>query len=207
MLLCLKYLGSTSLANWPWSSTWKLFPLCQETQGSCSRLRAGAVPPPRVEVALGPSTLAEARSPGLQRAFQEAPQSTAGPSLRGPRASFNQQISPKNSQDPKRRQPRKQEPDFSYSGGKQHSHVQKRSFVFLLATETKNRDEKTATLLFHFFPDLSPKATGRATRQPSVLAGPGGGRSPPLGRGTGKSRKIPMAVTRTQQRFSTQTQT
>ena len=27
MLLCLKYLGSTSLANWPWSSTWKLFPL------------------------------------------------------------------------------------------------------------------------------------------------------------------------------------
>lgn len=33
MLLCLKYLGSTSLANWPWSSTWKLFPLCQETCG------------------------------------------------------------------------------------------------------------------------------------------------------------------------------
>lgn len=31
MLLCLKYLGSTSLANWPWSYTWKLFPLCQET--------------------------------------------------------------------------------------------------------------------------------------------------------------------------------
>lgn len=33
MLLCLKYLGSTSLANWPWSNTWKLFPLCQETHG------------------------------------------------------------------------------------------------------------------------------------------------------------------------------
>lgn len=31
MLLCLKYLGSTSLANWPWSNTWKLFPLCWET--------------------------------------------------------------------------------------------------------------------------------------------------------------------------------
>lgn len=37
MLLCLKYLGSTSLANWPWSNTWKLFPLCQETQqATCS---------------------------------------------------------------------------------------------------------------------------------------------------------------------------
>lgn len=28
MLLCLKYFGSTSLANCPWSNTWKLFPLC-----------------------------------------------------------------------------------------------------------------------------------------------------------------------------------
>lgn len=34
MLLCLKYLGSTSLANWPWSNTWKLFPLCWETRRS-----------------------------------------------------------------------------------------------------------------------------------------------------------------------------
>ena len=32
MLLCLKYFGSTSLANWPWSNTWKLFPLCQNTK-------------------------------------------------------------------------------------------------------------------------------------------------------------------------------
>lgn len=33
MLLCLKYLGSTSLANRPWSNTWKLFPLCRENAG------------------------------------------------------------------------------------------------------------------------------------------------------------------------------
>lgn len=29
MLLCLKYLGSTSLANRPWSNTWKLVPFCK----------------------------------------------------------------------------------------------------------------------------------------------------------------------------------
>lgn len=46
MLLCLKYLGSTSLANWPWSSTWKLFPLCRETWGSPQPLHAGAAPQP-----------------------------------------------------------------------------------------------------------------------------------------------------------------
>lgn len=29
MLLCLKYLGSTSLAKRPWSNTWKLVPFCK----------------------------------------------------------------------------------------------------------------------------------------------------------------------------------
>lgn len=41
MLLCLKYLGSTSLANWPWSSTWKLFPLCQDMCRQSHAVREG----------------------------------------------------------------------------------------------------------------------------------------------------------------------
>lgn len=41
MLLCLKYLGSTSLANWPWSNTWKLFPLCWETRRRVTRCQRG----------------------------------------------------------------------------------------------------------------------------------------------------------------------
>lgn len=44
--------------------------------------------------------------------------STSGPFFRKSHFSFKQQFSPKNSQDPKLRQPRKWKPNFSYSGGK-----------------------------------------------------------------------------------------
>lgn len=46
MLLCLKYFGNTSLANCPWSNTWKLFPLCWDT-GAESRAAGQAGTPPR----------------------------------------------------------------------------------------------------------------------------------------------------------------
>lgn len=47
MLLCLKYFGNTSLANCPWSNTWKLFPLCWDTRGGVTRSWPGGHAPER----------------------------------------------------------------------------------------------------------------------------------------------------------------
>lgn len=41
MLLCLKYLGSTSLAKRPWSNTWKLVPFCKGNKDRGSQKTAG----------------------------------------------------------------------------------------------------------------------------------------------------------------------